>query len=158
MAASTVPGRLAASSASRASFQEDAEQLASLRPPPRLTTSTSIPANLSAHQPHSLHGRNRTATGSGNLSVSSAQTRPQTRASERPSTSINSREFLHVPVDQPSQPPRGIYRQFGPGVDPSTPRGQLSRSPSPTYRQNITHSYSDSHLAIPHNNICTLPL
>ena len=78
VAASTVPGRLvAASSASRASFQEDdGGQLASLRPPPTLTTRTSIPTNLSAHQLHSLHGRNHTATSSGNLSVSSAQTRP----------------------------------------------------------------------------------
>jgi hypothetical protein len=54
--------------------------------------------------------------------------------------------LLQVPVDQSSRPPRGIYREFGPGVDPSTSRGQLSRPPSTTYRQNITHS--DSRLAI----------
>jgi hypothetical protein len=135
VAASTVPGHLA-------SFQEDARQSPRLQPSPSPTTSTSIPANLSADQPHPLYGRNRTASSSGNLSVSSAQS----RANERLSTIINSRELLHVPVDRPSQPPRGIYRQFGPDVDPSASRGQLARSPSPTYRQNITRS--DSHLAI----------
>jgi hypothetical protein len=139
VAASTVPGRLAASSASLpvASFREDAGQSATSLPP-----SPSIPANLSVHQPHPLYGRNRTANSSDNLSGWSAQS----RASERLSRIVNSRELLHVPVDQPSRPPRGIYRQFGPGVDPSTSRGQLSRSPSPTYHQNITRS--DSRLAI----------
>jgi hypothetical protein len=140
VAASTVPGRLAASSASLpvASFQEDAGQSATSLPP----SPTSIPANLSVHQPHPLYGRNRTANSSDNLSGWSAQS----RASERLSRIVNSRELLHVPVDQPSRPPRGIYRQFGPGVDQSTSRGQLSRSPSPTYHQNITHS--DPRLAI----------
>ena len=54
--------------------------------------------------------------------------------------------LLHVPVNQPPRPRRGIHRQFGPAVDPPTSRGQLSRSPSPSSRQNITNS--DSHLAI----------
>jgi hypothetical protein len=144
VAASTVPGRLAASSASLASFQEDAGQSASVppSPTPSRTSSTSIPLSLSVRQPQSLYGRSRTASSSDNLSGWSAQS----RASERLSRIVNSREVLHVPVDQPSRTPRGIYRQFGPGVDPSTSRGQPSRSPSPTYRQNITHS--DSHLAI----------
>jgi hypothetical protein len=136
VAASTVPGRLAASSASLASSQEDAGQSASVPPSP-----TSSPASLYVHQPHPLYGRNRTASSSDNLSGWSAQS----RASERLSRIVNSREVLQVPVDQPSRPARGIYRQFGPGVDPSTSRGQLSRSPSPTYRQSITRS--DSRLA-----------
>jgi hypothetical protein len=134
VAASTVPGRLA----TVASSQEDAGQSASLPPSP----TTSIPASLSAHQPHSLYGRNRNAGSSGSLSGWSAQS----RASERLSIIVNSRELSHFPVDPPSRPPRGVYRQFGPGVDPSTSRGQLARSSSPTYRQNITHS--DSRLAI----------
>jgi hypothetical protein len=139
VAASTVPGRLAASSVSLASFQDDAGQLASVPPSPGPpTTSTSIPDNLSVHQPHPLYGRNRTASSSGNLSGWSAQS----RASERLSRIVNSRELLHVPVNQPSRPPRGIHREFAPGVDPSTSRGQLSRSPTPTYRQNLTHSAS----------------
>ena len=136
VAASTVP-RLAASSAS---FQEDAGQSAIVPPSP--TSSTSIPASLSVHQPHPLYGINRTASSSGNLSGWSGQS----RASERLSRIVNSRELLHVPVDQPPQPRRGIHRQFGPAVDPPTSRGQLSRSPSPSYRQNITNS--DSRLAI----------
>jgi hypothetical protein len=140
VAASTVPGRLAASSASLASFHEDAGQSASLPPSP--TTSIQL-ANL---QPRPLYGRNRTASSSGNLSGWSAQS----RASERLSIIVNSRELLHAPVDQPSRSPRGIYRQFGPSVDSSASRGQLARSPSPTYRQNITHSdsrlYVHSHL------------
>jgi hypothetical protein len=140
VAASTVPGRLAASSASLASFQEDAGQSASV--PPSSTTSTSISASLSVHRPHPLSGRHDTASSSGNLSGWSAQSRD----SEELSTIVNSRELLQVPVDQPSRPPRGIHREFGPGVDPSTSRGQLDRAPSTTYRQNITHS--DSHLAI----------
>jgi hypothetical protein len=123
VAASTVPGQLAASSSSLASSQEDAGQSASVPPSP--TSSTSIPAN----QPLPLYGRNRTASSSGNLSSWSAQS----RASERLSTIVNSRELLRVPVDQPSRPV----------VDPSTSRGQ---SPSPTYRQDITHS--DSRLVI----------
>jgi hypothetical protein len=131
VAASTDPGRLAAPSESLASFQEDAGQSASLP-----TTSTSI------HQPRPPSGRHGTASSSGNPSSWSAQSRD----SEELSTIVNSRELLHVPVDQPSRPPRGIHREFGPGVDPSTSEGQLSRSPSTTYRQSITHS--DSRLAI----------
>ena len=126
VAASTVPGRLASS-------QDDAEQSASLPPSP----TTSISASLSAHQPHSLYGRNLTAGSSSSLSGWSAQS----RASERLSIIVNSRELSHLPVDQPSRPPRGIYRSFGPGVDPSTSRGQLARSPSP-------NTHSGSRLAI----------
>ena len=130
VAASTVP----------ASFQEDAGQSASVPQSP----TPSIPASLSVHQPRPPYGRNRTASSSGNLSSSSSQS----RASERLSTIVNSTELLHAPVGQPSRPrsPRGIYRQFGPDVDPSTSRGQLARSHSPSYHQNITHS--DSHLPI----------
>jgi hypothetical protein len=95
VAASTVPGRLAASSASLASFQEDAGQPASVPPSPISTTS--IPANLSVHQPHPLYGRNRTARSADNLSGWSAQS----RSSERLSRIVNSRELLHVPVNQP---------------------------------------------------------
>jgi hypothetical protein len=133
VAASTVPGRLASS-------QDDAGQSASLPPSP----TTSISASLSAHQPHSLYGRNPTAGSSGSLSGWSAQS----RASERLSIIVNSRELSHVPVDQPSRPPRGIYRSFGPGVDPSTSRGQLARSPSP----NITHSGSRLALTTIHSH------
>ncbi|KAF8496545.1 hypothetical protein F5888DRAFT_1907347 [Russula emetica] len=140
VAASTVPGRLAASSASLASFHdEDAGQSASLPPSP---TTSIPPAILSVHQPHPLYGRNRTASSSSNLSGGSAQS----RAGERLSTIVNSPELLHAPVDQLSRYPRAFYPQFGPGVDPSTSRGQLARSPSPTHQQNITHS--DSRLAI----------
>ncbi len=132
VAASTVP----------ASFQEDAGQSASVPQSP----TTSIPATggLSVHQPRPLYGRTHTASSSGNLSGSSSQS----RASERFSTIVNSTELLHAPVDQPSRPrsPRGIYRHFGPDVDPLTSRGQLARSHSPSYCQNITHS--DSRLAI----------
>jgi len=149
VAASTVPGvprRLATSSASLGRFQEDAGQSATSAsaPPSPITTSIpAAPASLSVYQPHPLYGRNHTTHSSGNLSSRSSQS----RASERLSTTANSRESLHIPVDKPS-PPRGVYRQFGPGVDPSTStsRGQLSRSPSPSYRHNITRS--DSRLAI----------
>jgi hypothetical protein len=176
VAASTVPGRLAASSASLASLQEDSEdarQSASVPPspttsppinlsvhqphplasfqedarqsasvPPSPTTSTGTPTNLSVHQPRPPYGRNRAASSSGSLSARSAQS----RASERLSRIVNSRELLHVPVNQPPRPRRGIHRQFGTAVDPPISRGQLSRSPSPTHRQNITNS--DSRLPI----------
>ena len=134
VAASTVPGQLAAR-ASSASLP-----VASFQVLPPSPTGTSI--RLSVHQPRPLYGRNLTASSSGNLSGSSAQS----RASERLSTIVNSTELLHAPVDQPSRPARGVYRQFEPGVNPSTSRGQLARAPLfPSYRLNITHS--DSHLA-----------
>ena len=149
VAASAVPA-----SASQASFnwqEGPAGHSAGVPlPPSPTTTNTSISADLSIHLPHPLYGGNRTSS-SGNLSNWSAQT----RASERLSTIVNSRELFHVPVDQPSRPPRGIYRQFGPSVDPSTSRGQLSRSPSPSYRQNITHS--DPRLAITTTNVLSHP-
>ena len=77
VAASTVPGPLAASSASRASFQEDAGQSAgvTLTVPPSPTTNTSIPVDLSAHQLRPLYGRSRSAGSSGSLSGWSAQSR-----------------------------------------------------------------------------------
>ena len=124
VAASTVP-RLAASSAG---FQEDAGQSASVTVPPSPTgTGASIPASLSVHQPHSVYGGNRTASSSSNLSGRSGWS-GQSRASERLSRIVHSRELLPIAVDQPPRSPRGIYRQFGPGVDPSTSRGQLSRT------------------------------
>jgi hypothetical protein len=126
VAGSTVPGRLAASSASLAGFQEDAGQSASLPPSPT-STSASIPASLSVHQPHPLYGIHRTAGSSGDLSGQSGWS-GQSRASERLSRIIHSRELLPISVDKPPRSPRGVYRQFGPGVDPSTSRGQLSRS------------------------------
>ena len=104
-AASTVPGRLAASSASRASFQEDARQSAASAPPSP-TSTTSIPASHSVHQPHPLHERNHTVSSS-NLSDWSTQS----HVSEKISTIVNSRESLPISVDQPSRPPRGTYRQ-----------------------------------------------
>jgi hypothetical protein len=138
VAASTVPSRPAASSASLASFQGDAGQPPS--PTTSLSTSIRVPPDLSVHQPHPLYGLggNRTASSSGNLSGWSGQS----RASERLSRIVNSRELLHVAVDQPSRSSRGVYRQFGPIVDPPTSRGQRSRPPSPTNRQNITQSNS----------------
>ena len=117
-AASHVPGQLATSSASLASFQEDPGQSANVPPSP--TSTTSIPAGLSIHQPHPLYGRNRAASSSGNLSGWSAQS----RVSER----LSSREQSHIPVGQLSRLPRGIYRQFGPSIQPSTSSGQLPRS------------------------------
>jgi len=114
-------------------------------------TSTAIPTNLSIHQPHPLYGRNRTTNSSGNLSDWSAQS----CASERLSTIVNSRESLFVPVDRPSRLPRGTYRQFGRGPDPSQLRGQLSRSLSPTNRPNIIHS--DARLANSTTNVHTHP-
>jgi hypothetical protein len=66
VAASALPGRLAASSASLASFQEDSGRSASVPPSP--TSSTSI------HQPHPPSGRHGTASSSGNLSGWSATT------------------------------------------------------------------------------------
>src|SRR5258708_2840866 len=81
----------------------------------RRPTSTAIPTNLSIHQPHPLYGRSRTTNSSGNLSDWSAQS----CASERLPTIVNSRESLFAPVDRPSRLPRGTYRQFGRGPDPS---------------------------------------
>jgi hypothetical protein len=149
VAASTVPtGRR---SVSPASLQEGAErQSATVPPSPTAGTSTPIPTNLSVHQPHPLYGRNLTTNSSGNLSDWSAQS----RASERLSTIINSRESLFAPVDRPSRLPRGTYRQFGPGPDPQL-SGQPSRSPSPTNRPNIIHS--DARLANSTTNVLTHP-
>ena len=162
VAASTVPGRLAASSASLpvpgpvASLQEeDATQSESaIVVPPSPTSaasSMSIPANPSTHQPHPLYGISRTARSSGNQSGWSGQS----RASERLSRIVNSHELLPIRVDEPPPPRRGIHRQFGPAVDRPTSRGQLSRSPSPSYRQNI--SPSGSHLAISTTHVHSHP-
>ena len=143
VAASTVPGIPGLLAASTASFQEDAGQSpASIPLPPSPTTS--IQASLFVHQPHPVYGRNRAAGSSSNVSGSSAQS----RASARLSTIVNSSELLHAPVNQPSRPrsARSVYRHFGPEVDPSPLRGQLVRSHSPSYRQNITRS--DSRLSI----------
>ena len=113
VAGSTVPGRLAASSASLAGFQEDAGQSASLTVPPSPTsTGTSIPASLSVHQPHPLCGIHRAASSSDNLSGRSGWS-GQSRASERRLRIIHSRELLPIAVDQPSRSPRGIYRHLG---------------------------------------------
>ena len=121
-AASTVPGPLAALSASLASFQDDAGQSASVPPslPPSPTSSPSISPSLSVHQPHTPYGSSRSASSSGNLSGWSAQS----RASERLSRIVDPREQSHI-SGQLSRLPRGIYRQFGPSVQPI---GQLPRS------------------------------
>jgi hypothetical protein len=125
VAASTVPGRLATSSASlpTRSFQEDPGQSASVPPSP--TSTTSHPPSLFIHQPHTPYGSNRSASSHSIRSGWSGQS----RASERLSRIVNSRELLPTISDnQPTRPPRGIYRQFGPGVEPSASRGQLSRT------------------------------
>jgi hypothetical protein len=149
VAGSTVPGRLAASSASLAGFQEDAGQSASLTVPPSPTgTGTSIPASLSVHQPHPVYRGNRSATSSGNLSGQSGRS-GQSRASERLPRIVNSCELLPISVDQPSRPPRGIYRQFGPGVEPSTSRGQLSRTSATYLHSHHLDADEDRSLVVP---------